>query len=227
MIKNIDDMYYERFTRPVIRIGRISMFIAVFACFVPSIYLVLRYGALPPLSAILSGWAMTAAVYVPFYFIEPVSYFPVLGIAGTYMSFLAGEIGNMRLPCAAIAQSVLKVEEGTKKAELVSTLAIAGSVVTSVVAGILSVFLGSIILNILPAGVLRAFDFVLPAVFGSMFAMFALKAPKLGAYALALVLILKIFTPLPVAAVLPITIFSTIAIGAFEHKRKSAKEAKN
>ncbi|MBZ2175492.1 hypothetical protein K8M07_09595 [Schnuerera sp. xch1] len=222
MEKNIDQTYNQKFTIPVIRIGRISMFIATLACFVPSIYLAIRYGARPPIGAILAGWGLTAAVYAPFYFIEPISYFPVLGIAGTYMSFLAGEIGNMRLPCAAVAQSVLKVEEGTKKSELVGTLAIAGSVVTSVIAGTLSVFVGSFILNVLPASVLRAFDFVLPAVFGSMF---AIKAPKFGVYALALVLILKIFTPLPVFAILPLTVFSTIAFGIFEHKKKNSKGA--
>lgn len=225
MDKNIDQVYNEKFTRPVIRIGRLSMFIAVFACLIPNIYLAIRYGAMPELGQILTGYALTAAVYAPMYFIEPISYFPVLGIAGTYMSFLAGEIGNMRLPCSAIAQNVLKVEKGSKKAELVSTLAIAGSVVTSLVAGTLSVFVGSIILKVLPASVLRAFDFVLPAVFGSMFAMFAIQAPKFGIYALALVLILKIFTPLPVFTILPLTVFSTIAIGIYGYKKKGSNKA--
>ena len=224
MEKDINKLYDESFTRPVIRIGRWSMLAAIFACLIPSIYLAVRYDAMPPISAILTGWLLVASIYSPFYFIEPISYFPVLGVAGTYMSFLAGEIGNMRLPCAAIAQEVLKVEKGSKKAELVSVLAIAGSVVTSLVAGTLAVLAGTFILAVLPSSVVKAFDFVLPAVFGAMFAMFAVKSPKYGIFALSLCIIFAVFIKgTPAYVSMPIVIFSTIGLAYFDAKKKIAK----
>lgn len=222
MEKDINKLYDENFTRPVIRIGRLSMLIATLVCFIPSIYLAVRYNALPPIKAILTGWLLIASIYGPYYFIEPISYFPILGVAGTYMSFLAGEIGNMRLPCAAIAQDVLKVERGSKKAELVSTLAIAGSVVTSLVAGTIAVIAGSFILSLLPPFVIKAFDFVLPSVFGAMFAMFAIKAPKYGIFALTVCLFLSKFVKgLPVYVIIPVTIFSTIGLAYYDTRRKA------
>jgi hypothetical protein len=214
--------YEESFTKPIIRIGRATLLSAFVACFLPSIYLAVRYGAIPPVGAIVAGWVSIASIYAPYWFVEPISYFPILGMAGTYMSFLAGEIGNMRLPCSAIAQDVLKVERGSKKAELVSTLAIAGSVVTSLVAGTLAVIAGSYILSVLPPFVVKAFDFVLPAIFGAMFAMFAVKSPKYGIYALALTCFLvKIVKVLPVYVIIPIVIFSTIALSFLEYKKKA------
>jgi len=219
--KDINKSFAESFTKPVIKIGRWSMLVAIFCCFIPSIYLAVRYGAIPPLKSILTGWILIASIYAPFYFIEPISYFPVLGIAGTYMSFLAGEIGNMRLPCAAIAQQVLKTEQGSKKAELVSTLAIAGSVITSLVAGTVAVLAGTFVLSVLPPFIIRAFDFVLPAVFGAMFAMFAVKSPKYGIFALVLCLIFAVFIKgTPAYVSMPIIIFSTIGLAYYDDKKK-------
>lgn len=218
---DINKSYDQSFTKPIIKIGRWTLVGATILCFLPSVYLAIRYDALPPIGNILTAWVLIASIYAPYYFVEPISYFPILGMAGTYMSFLAGEIGNMRLPCSAIAQDVLKVERGTKKAELVSTLAIAGSVVTSLVAGTIAVAAGSFILSILPPFVIKAFDFVLPSIFGSMYAMFAAQSPRYGIFALGLVLILSgAVKGLPVYVVIPVVIFSTIALSIFEFKRK-------
>lgn len=222
---NINQQYEEAFTKPIIKIGRMTLLAAIFLCFLPTIYLVVRYGAMPPLGAIISGWVMIASIYAPYYFIEPISFFPVLGLAGTYMSFLSGEIGNMRLPCSAIAQKVLKVDPGSKKAELVSTLAIGGSVITSLVAGTLAVICGGFIMGILPPAVIKAFDFVLPSIFGAMFGMFAVKSPKYAAFALILVSVLTTFIKgLPVFIVIPATVFSTIAFAYFDFKKKNAEK---
>ena len=223
MDKDINKLYKEGFTKPVIRIGRWTLIVATFLCFIPSIYLGIRYGAVPPIGNILASWFLIASIYGPYYFVEPISYFPVLGIAGTYMSFLAGEIGNMRLPVSAVAQNVLKVEPGSKKAELVSTLAIAGSIVTSVVAGTLAVLAGSLILGMLPPFIIKMFDFVLPGVFGSMFAMFALKAPKYGIFSLAICIFMQIVLKTPVFVTIPVTIFSTIGLALFNSKKVRAE----
>lgn len=223
MDKDINKLYKEGFTKPVIRIGRWTLIVATFLCFIPSIYLGIRYGAVPPIGNILASWFLIASIYGPYYFVEPISYFPVLGIAGTYMSFLAGEIGNMRLPVSAVAQNVLKVEPGSKKAELVSTLAIAGSIVTSVLAGTLAVLAGSLILGMLPPFIIKMFDFVLPGVFGSMFAMFALKAPKYGIFSLAICIFMQIVLKTPVFVTIPVTIFSTIGLALFNSKKVRAE----
>ena len=46
---------------------------------------------------------ITSAVGV-IWFVEPISYFPIVGVAGTYMAFVSGNISNLRIPCAMIAQ---------------------------------------------------------------------------------------------------------------------------
>ena len=194
--------------------------------FLTTLYLWVKYGALPPVKNIITGWFLVVSVYGSYYFIEPISYFPVLGVSGTYMSFLSGNIGNMRVPCAAVAQEALKVEPGSKKAELVATLGIAGSIITNLIVVTIAAIAGNGIMQILPPVVVKAFDYVLPSIFGSMFAMFAVKYPKYGAFAISLTLfLLGIVKVLPVYVLIPVCVFSTIGFATNSYKKGKGKSA--
>lgn len=212
--------YEESFTKPIIKTGIWTLLLAIPLSFLPALYLWIRYDAIPPIGSILTGWFLIASVFGCYYFIEPISYFPVLGKSGTYMSFLAGNIGNMRLPVAAIAQGALKTEPGTHKHELVATLAIAGSIITNLIVVAIAATAGATIMSILPNAVINAFDYVLPSIFGPMFAMFAIKHPKYGIFALGMALLLVgVVKVLPVYLIIPAVVFSTIAYAVSSYKK--------
>ena len=107
-----------------IRIGSPTNILAALTSFIPVIWLCTTYDCWPPVSTVLTAWGMVAASFGAFYFVEPVSYYAALGMTGTYLSFLSGNIGNMRVPCAALALDVTKSETGSLQAEIVSTMAI-------------------------------------------------------------------------------------------------------
>src|SRR5512143_4132309 len=131
----IDPQVYENeFSKPIHKVGMVTCGLAIIGMFLPPVWLYLQYGVFPPISAIMVGMGLALTYAVPFFIIEPISYYPTLGDAGTYMSFLAGNISNMRLPCAAVAQSVAGVEEGTKKAELIACVGISISIQLSIFA---------------------------------------------------------------------------------------------
>lgn len=222
---SIDAQFNESFTKPIIRTGRLTILFAIPFCFLPCIYLWLRYGALPPISAIMGGWFLIASIYGTWYFIEPISYFPVLGLSGTYMSFLSGNIANMRVPCAAVAQEVLGVESGTKKAELVATIGIAGSIITNLIVVTIAAVAGNELFKFFPAPVARAFDFVLPSIFGALFVMFAIKFPKYGVFAIAVgLLLLGVIKVIPTFLLIPICVFSTITFAVTSFNRTNKKK---
>ncbi len=213
--------FEKSFSKPIINTGRWTILLAVPLSFLPVMYLWIKYGALPPIGNILTGWFLIASIYGSYYLIEPISFFPVLGVSGTYMSFLAGNIGNMRLPCAAVAQEALKVESGSDKAELVATLGIAGSIITNLIVVTIAAVAGNQLFKLFPPVVIDAFGFVLPGIFGAMFALFAIKFHKYGAFALTLVLImLGVIKVLPVYVVIPVSVFSTIAFAVFSYKKQ-------
>src|SRR5688500_13762460 len=65
------------------RIGMITSLLHVVIFFLPPLYLMVFYGLPADWGKIMQGFAATATFSVPFWFIEPVSYFLVLGICGT------------------------------------------------------------------------------------------------------------------------------------------------
>ena len=129
------------------------------------------------------------------------------------MSFLSGNISNLRLPCAAMALDVTETEAGTNEAEVVSTLGIAGSIVTNLIGVTLAAFVGTVLIRIFPPIIADAFrTYTVPAIFGAVFGQFAIKYPKLAVVGFSIPVGLRIFTPLPVWVLIAASVFGTIAI---------------
>ena len=122
-----NQIFQMRFIGPVKNIGMITLIVAIICLFIPGLYLYFFHGLIPPfwsmVSAIVAVWSFMAIMGV----VEPIVYYPILGFGGTYMSFLVGNVLNLRVPVSATAQQVVGTKEGTPEAEIVSTLGIAGS----------------------------------------------------------------------------------------------------
>ena len=140
-----------------IRIGAPTNLLAAFTSFLPVLWLCSTYNCWPETSVILEAWGMIVVLFGAFYFVEPLSYYSVLGLSGTYLSFLSGNIGNMRVPCAAIALEATNSESGTLQAEVAGTLGICGSIVTNLFFVLLAAIVGSSIVSVLPPVVATAF----------------------------------------------------------------------
>lgn len=215
--------YEKSFTKPIIRYGSLTNLLAIPLCFIPAIYLWLVKGAFPGWNNILTGWMYVASMFAIYSVVEPICYFPILGLPGTYMSFLSGNIGNMRVPCAVVAQESLGVEPGTKKAELIATLGIAGSIFTNTIMVTIAAIGGAALMSVFPPVVLTAFKYVSSAIFGAMFAMFASKNLKYGAFALVVVMAMLLSKAIPVYIMIPMAVFSTAIFGVFDYNKKQSK----
>ena len=161
-----NDYYSGTYIPGIVKWGKITLLLGIFAGFLPALVMAFR-GYMPPVSAIIAGTLMQISVSGAFYIVEPISYFPILGIPGTYLTFLSGNTSNMRVPCSSVAQEAAGVEMGTEEGSIISTIGIATS----------------ILVNILPAPVKEALNFLLPALFGAVFGQFAATRPKLGVVA--------------------------------------------
>lgn len=215
-----DDRYEELWIKPVIRIGMVTMLLAVVLSFGPIVYLYVAHGILPDLGTAITAWGLVAATFGAFYVVEPISYYPILGLAGTYLSFLSGNIANLRLPCAAMAQEAVGVKEGTRQAEIIGTMGICGSVVVNLIGVTLAAFIGAWLIKLLPPVVAGAFRmYTAPAIFGAVFGQFSLRQPKLAPFALGIPLVLLILG-VPVWAVILASVFGTIGIGRFFYVKK-------
>ena len=145
-----ENQIMSQWKKSSIRIGSPTNILAALTAFIPVIWLCSTYDCWPPMSTVLTAWGMIAASFAGFYFVEPISYYASLGMTGTYLSFLSGNIGNMRVPCAALALDVTDSTPGTIQAEVVSTMAICGSIITNLIGTTSAVIVGAGVLAILP-----------------------------------------------------------------------------
>ena len=151
--------YMPIWRKKSILIGSPTNILAAITAFIPVLYLCIRYNCWPNPKFVLEAWGMLLISFGAFYVVEPVSYYAALGMSGTYLSFLSGNIGNMRVPCAALAQDVTKSEPGTIQAEVVSTMAICGSIITNLIATTAAAFVGAAVVTVLPAVVSKILCF--------------------------------------------------------------------
>ncbi|WP_026583199.1 hypothetical protein [Bacillus sp. J33] len=200
--------------------GQTTLWLLIAMSFVPPIYFSFILGYHPGWGAIAGGLIGYAAFIGIMWFLEPITYYPVLGKSGTYIAFLTGNIANMCLPCSAAAQESIGAEPGTKKAEVAGTLGIAVASLTNIVIIIAVVLSGSYILTIIPQSVQNALQFILPAIYGGVLGQFALKKPLYGLVAFVIgmgVLFAPIFSLIKIVLCVAIT----IAVVLFIERSKS------
>jgi len=92
------------------------------------------FGAAPDWGALVVGLIATAPMYWAVGVIETITFVPMLGAGGSYLSFVTGNISNLKLPCAINALEQNNVSANSEEGEVISTIAIAtSSIVTTVI----------------------------------------------------------------------------------------------
>jgi hypothetical protein len=155
--------------------GRLTIAIAFFFSFSIPFYLTFIAGHAVNTTVLIEGLLFVLGFVGIIYFIEPVSYFPVLGPIGTYMSFLSGNIGNMRMPVVGAVQSALQAEPGTRKAEMAAVFGLVTSNLVNLAVLLFVVIGGTALVRILPEAVLGAFTYAVPGIIGAMIITFGSK----------------------------------------------------
>lgn len=213
----------------IVKWGKITGWLGILLSFGPALVLAVVYKLVPPINAIITAFIAIASAVGINWIVEPISYFPIIGVAGTYMAFITGNISNLRIPTAAVSQKVAGVEPGTDEGSIVATLGMAVSVIVNIVILAIGVFAGSAILSKLPEEVVKAFNYLLPSLFGAIFIQFSLMKLKLAPIALGIALVLTfalnagVFSFLPGRPTYIVTlgaVFGTIAIASALYKKK-------
>ena len=184
----------------------------------------LIFNTLPQWSSLLVGLIATAPMYWAVGAIETVTYVPMLGAGGSYLSFVTGNISNLKLPCALSALEQNDVSANSEEGEVISTIAIAVSSIVTTLIIILGVILIIPLSPILQNPVLQpAFDQILPALFGGLGVAFVSKSWKIAIAPVVLMLILFIFVPAlnsgTVGIMVPVSALFTIGVSRIMYKK--------
>ncbi len=213
------EAYETEYLKPIQRVGKWTCLAICVSMLLPSALLFLLYGVFPTKEAILAGLALGFTFTVPFYFVEPIAYYPIVGDAGWYVCATTGNGSNLRVPCGVVAQEVAGVKEGSRKGLLIAAIGIG----VSVVLGIIGVGFGAIgagwLKATFPAWLVKAFNtYLLPAVFGAVFGEFALRGMKYAIVPLILTIVPGLLK-WPSYVVNVLAVLGTIFFGWFMYKQ--------
>ncbi len=163
------------------------------------------------------GLLATAPMYWAVAFIEVFTYIPMLGAGGSYLSFVTGNISNLKLPVALNALEQAGVSINSDEGEVISTVAIAVSSIVTTIVIIIGVILIVPLRPVLSSPVLApAFAQILPALFGGLAVVFISRNWKISIAPIILMLVLFIFVPAlnagTVGIMVPVGVLFTIGV---------------
>ena len=184
----------------------------------------LVFGELPQWKALFDGAVAILPMYWAVGLVELFTYVPMLGAGGAYLSFVTGNISNLKLPCALDAMERAGVKANSEEGEIISTISIAVSSIVTTLIIIVGVILIVPLTPILNAPVLQpAFAQILPALFGGLAVVFVSKNPKLSIAPIILMLILFIFVPAlnkdTVGIMVPVGVLFTLGVARILYKK--------
>ena len=174
--------------------------------------------------AFVKGFIAIGPMYWAVGIVEIFTYVPMLGAGGSYLSFVTGNISNLKLPCALDAMERAGVKSNSEEGEIISTIAIAVSSIVTTLIIIVGVVLIVPLTPLLSSPVLApAFSPMLPALFGGLAVVFISKNVRLSIAPVILMLVLFIFVPAlnasTVGIMVPVGVVFSLAVARILYKK--------
>ena len=206
--------YYGRIWGLVL--GGLIIAVPLVLCFI--------FNAIPQWDALAKGLVATLPMYWAVGFIEIFTDVPMLGAGGTYLSFVTGNISNLKLPCAVDSMERAGVKANSEEGEVLSTISIAVSSIVTTIIIVLGVLFIVPLQPVLENPVLEpAFEMILPALFGGLGVVFISKNVKLSIAPIVLMLVLFIFVPAlnkgTVGIMVPVGVLFTLGVARIMYKK--------
>ncbi len=223
------EFYKKQYLPSIIRTGRIVFLLSLFLFFVPFLATWLILGIEPQWPQILQAGGTWFAMNIVFWIVEPLSFFPILGIPGSFLSGLAGNTSNMRIPCAVAAQKATGTMPGTMEGQIISTISIGISVFVNIFILVIGVLAGQAALSLLPESAVKVLDFLLPALYGCVFAQCIEGDEKSGIVPMGLAIATLLFYKRGAFNWIPfdssflkmvVPVFGAIALAVLREKKK-------
>lgn len=188
--------YFSSYNRQLHLLGKIMLCVSFAAMIAFSFVAGAIYDVAPDLGGFLSGLLQVGIIYYPVALVEFLVYAPMLGVGGSYLAFLTGNLTNLKIPCAMNAREIAGAKTGTPENEIISTISVATSAIITTAILSVGVMLMTPLQPLLSSEVLKpAFENVVPALFGAFGLKYYLKSPKIALAPFVVMTLLCIFVP--------------------------------
>ena len=192
----MDQKYLEKYDRTTHVIGRTATAITLVMLVGAPFLIGSILGAMPDLPAAARGFLSVGIIWTVSSVVEFLVYTPMLGAGGSYLAFITGNLINMKIPCAMTAREIAGTHTGTPENEIISTLSIAASSLTTITVLAAGVLLMVPLQPVLQSETLQpAFANVVPALFGAMAYQYYRRNIRLACVPLVIMTVLFTFVP--------------------------------
>jgi len=187
------------------------------------------YGIWPDFQALWPGFVAVVLFMAPYLPSETIGYMSVMGPGALYLSYITGNVTNLRMPATIGTINALGIKPNTDECHTLAIIACGASVITSIAIVAIGVVISAPLAPVIQAPVLQpAFDYVVPALFGGLVAQTVMKSKKDVAYyciPLAICLFFCYFTSVSSAYYMLVAIAASAVIYVLDYKRGEKKEA--
>ena len=205
------------------RYGKIWIWTAAFIVLMVPVIISVKYNAWPPIMGVLEGLLGVAPIFWTVGVIEVITYTPMLGVGGTYLAFVTGNLTSLKAPSALTAMENAEVKSGTEEGEVISTIAIATSSIVTTLIIAAGVCVLSLIAPVLNSPELKpAFDNILPALFGGLGVVYISKNWKLAIAPIVFMVALFLIVPSlagSVGVLVPVGVIITLVAARIMYKK--------
>ncbi|MEL7567691.1 MAG: hypothetical protein AAGU27_22825 [Dehalobacterium sp.] len=151
--------------------GRLSnLFLVIMMTSIPFIICTV-YDVHPSWAAFWPACVTVVLILAPFWVGECIGYMPLMGPGALYLSYITGNVTNLKMPSTVNTLQILGLNPGSDEANAVAILAAGASALTVTVVLFLGIFLAAPLAPILKSEALApGFNNVIPALFGGLVA---------------------------------------------------------
>ena len=216
-------MTYDEYIEKSHRAGQIWIWSAVCVILFVPVAICLYYDAWPSLGAVLKGLLGVAPIYWTVGIIEIITFTPMLGTGGTYLSFVTGNVTALKVPAALNAMESAGVKSNSEEGEIISTIAIAtASIVTTLIIAA-GIFLFVPLQPLLASAKLKpAFDNIMPSLFGGLGTVYISRNWKVSVAPVLFMVVLFVAVPSlasSVGVLVPVGILIALAASRIMYKK--------
>lgn len=167
------------FTNWVHKFGILSSLALLLAMTVFPVVISATYGIWPNFAEIWPGILAVILFMAPWWPGETIGYMSIMGPGALYMSYITGNVTNLKMPATVGTINSLGIEPNTEKCHTMAIIVCGASIITSITIVATGVLIAIPAKPILEAEVLQpAFTYVVPALFGGLVAQTVLKGKK-------------------------------------------------
>ncbi len=206
--------------------GRLWSIGALIVLFMVPVAISVYYNAWPPVNDVFNALLSVAPLFWISSVVEVIAFTPMLGAGGAYLSFVTGNISNLKLPCAMSILQKEKVSATSEEGEILSTISVAASAITTTVIIAVGIFiLNPVFSEIKDTPIVKqVLPYVTAALFGALAASYLRKYWKIAIAPILVGVIVLVFSPLfGVGTLVFVTIVVSVAGALLLSKFKLVK----